>query len=75
MECPQTGVMLTAGSLFSISNQCLACCGVGPRLSIIQELGSILLPDAEFAFVQQNKTLVGEIQHPGQPGLQMRADY
>lgn len=41
VECPQTGVMLTASSLFSISNQCLACCGLGPRLSIIQELGSI----------------------------------
>lgn len=39
--CPQTGVMLTAGSPFSISNQCLACCGLVPRLSIIQELGNI----------------------------------
>lgn len=43
MACgtPQTGVMPTAGSPFSISNWCLACCGLGPRLSIIQELGSI----------------------------------
>lgn len=41
VECPKTGVMLTAGSPFSISNQCLACCGLGLRLSIIQELGSI----------------------------------
>lgn len=58
---------------FSISNQCLAYCGLGPSFSIIQELESYLLPDAGFAFVQQNKTLVGEIQHPRRPGLQMYA--
>lgn len=35
------GVMPAAGSQFSISNQFLACCGLGPSLSIIQEWESV----------------------------------
>lgn len=72
--CPKfTGVMQVAGSKLSVSNQFLACCGVGPSLSIIQELENICcLTQALLLFNRTKPCQPGKTPHPGLLGLQLQ---